>query len=386
MTETNRAPGGPEAAPLGRRGFLASAALAATAPVAASATAHASGRPAPGRPLVPGRGAVGRLLAVPLRNRRDDWLRSALQVAVGIELSTIPPYLCGWWSIKDRRSRAAQLVRRVLLDEMYHLGVVCNLLAAVGGRPALKSAAPVYPGPLPGGVHPGLTVYLSGLTKAFVHDVMMAVEAPAAPLADRDDDSLSIGLFYEELLRTFRSAAPELSTARQLRERIGEDELVPVGTLDDVEHVIDVIREQGEGTSSSPAEAPGDDHVAHYYAFAEIYHGRELREEGGGWQYTGAAVPFPDTRPMARVPAGGWDAPPDEARRLLDSFDGAYARMLESLDTAWADTDANSLTAAVRAMRRLEPPAVELMEMPIPGTSETYGPQFHVPQEMSRRS
>ncbi len=53
--------------------------------------------------------------------------------------------------------------------------------------------------------------------------------------------------------------------------------------------------------------------------------------------------------------------------------------MLESLDTAWADTDANSLTAAVRAMRRLEPPAVELMEMPIPGTSETYGPQFHVP-------
>ncbi len=85
---------------------------------------------------------------------------------------------------------------------------------------------------------------------------------------------------------------------------------MPVGTLDDVEHVIDVIREQGEGTSSSPADAPGDDHVAHYYAFAEIYHGRELREEGGGWQYTGAAVPFPDTRPMARVPAGGWDAPP----------------------------------------------------------------------------
>ncbi|MFG2307374.1 ferritin-like protein [Streptomyces sp. NPDC048566] len=341
----------------------------------AAPSAAAAERPASGRSSAAGRGTVERLLAVPRRSRRDDWLRSALQVAVEIEFSTIPPYLCGWWSVRDRRSEAAQLIRRVVLDEMYHFGVVCNLLAAVGGRPRIRAAAPVYPGPLPGGVHPGLTVHLSGLTKPFVRDVMMAIEAPAAPLAGTGDGSLSIGAFYEELLRTFRSAAPELSAARQLRQRIGEDDLVVIRTTDDVEHAIGVIREQGEGTSASPADAPGDDHVAHYYAFAEIYHGRRLNEDGG-WRYTGSAVPFPDARPMATVPAGGWDAPPDEARRLLDAFDSAYASVLDSLDAAWADGDTGSLMTAVRGMGRLESPAVELMEMPIPGTPYTYGPQF----------
>ncbi|MFJ8780898.1 hypothetical protein [Streptomyces sp. NPDC102476] len=38
----------------------------------------------------------------------------------------------------------------------------------------------IYPGPLSGGVRPGVTVYLSGLTRTFVHDVMMAIEAPEA--------------------------------------------------------------------------------------------------------------------------------------------------------------------------------------------------------------
>lgn len=379
MTETNRTtPEEPSVASLGRRGFLASAALAAAAPVAASGTAHASERTAPARLRAPERGRAGRLLTVPMEHRGDDWLRSALQVAVGIEFSTIPPYLCGWWSIQDRKSEAAQLIRRIVLDEMYHLAVVCNLLVAVGGRPGIKAAAPVYPGPLPGGVHPGLTVYLSGLTKPFVHDVMMGIEAPAAPLTDSAEDPLSIGLFYEELLNTFRSTAPDLSTARQLRQRVGADMLTPVTTLDDVERAIDIIREQGEGTSSTPEDAPGDDHVAHYYAFAEIYHGRRLREEDDGWRYTGAAVPFPDARPMARVPAGGWDSPPDEARRLLGSFDSTYTVMLESLDAAWADGGARSLATAVRGMSRLESPAVELMEMPIPGTETTYGPQFRL--------
>lgn len=376
MAETRRTPEETVSTALGRRGFLASAALAATAPVAVSSVARASERSAPGRLPTPERGAAERLLAVPLKHRRDDWLQEALQIAVAVEFSTIPPYLCGWWSIGDRKSEAAQLIRRVVLDEMYHLGVVCNLLVAVGGRPDIKAAAPVYPGPLPGGVHPGLTVYLSGLTKPFVRDVMMAIEAPAAPLTDSGDDSLSIGLFYEELLKTFRSAAPELSTARQLQQRVGVDDLTPVKTLDDVEHAIDIIREQGEGSSGSPADAPGDDHVAHYYAFAEIYHGRQLREEEDGWQYTGPVVPFPDSRPMARVPAGGWDSPPDEAQRLISAFDSAYAGVLESLDAAWADGGASSLTAAVRGMGRLESPAVELMEMQIPGSQETYGPQF----------
>ncbi|MFJ5531064.1 ferritin-like protein [Streptomyces sp. NPDC093261] len=321
---------------------------------------------------------MARLVAVPEENRGVGWLRSALQVAVRIEFSTIPPYLCGWWSIKDRKCDAARLIRRIISDEMYHLGIVCNLLVGLGGRPRIKESAPVYPGPLPGGVHPGVNVYLSGLTKALVRDVMMGIEAPAAALTDSAGEPLSIGHFYDEVLKAFRVVAPDLSVDRQMHERIGEDTLRPAKTLEDIERSIEIIKDQGEGTSVSPTDGMGDGHMAHYYAFAEIYHGRQLREAGGEWRFTGPPIPFPDTRPMSMVPAGGWDRSPAGARRLLEDFDSTYTTVLEALDTAWGEGDPHSLRTAVRRMRRLETPAVELMEMPIAGTEETYGPQFRL--------
>ncbi|MGW5772067.1 ferritin-like domain-containing protein [Streptomyces longwoodensis] len=358
-----------------RRTLLATAAAAAGASAAVVAAAPASagtGAPARARQST----AVARLLAVPAAGRGVAWLRSALQVAVEMELSTIPPYLCGWWSVKDRRSDAARLIRRIIDDEMYHLGIACNLLVAVGGRPRIRAGAPTYPGPLPGGVHPGVTVYLSGLTRSFVHDVMMAIEAPDAALTLDRGTSPSVGDFYTAVLEGFWLAAPHLSTHGQLEARIGSDELRPLRTLLDVQRAIDVVREQGEGTGSSPDDSFADDHPAHYYAFSEIYHGRQLRATDRGWTFTGPQVPFPDTRPMARVPAGGWSRPPEPVRRLLHRFDTTYTTVLTSLDAAWSDGGPRSLGAAVHAMRGLEEPALHLMETRIPGRRSTYGPQF----------
>ncbi|MEV7152906.1 ferritin-like protein [Streptomyces sp. NPDC093084] len=382
MASTRRSPDEFTGAAVGRRSLLATAAVAAGTPAFLAGCAHTPGGQAPTTPTRPGTapgGAAARLVAVPAKHRDVQWLRTALQVAVEIELSTIPPYLCGWWSVINRKCDAARLVRRIVSDEMFHLGIVCNLLAALGGRPRIRDSAPRYPGPLPGGVHPGVQVCLSGLTKPLLRDVMMAIEAPTAPLTGRARDPFSIGVFYDELLKAFRLVAPDLSTARQVHERIGEDTLRPVGTLEDVERSIEIIKDQGEGTALSPSEGFGARHMAHYYAFAEIYHGRRLREADGRWEYTGAPVPFPEVRPMARVPENGWHRPPTGAQRLLDDFDGTYAGVLEALDTTWAQGDRESLRTAVRRMRRLETPAVALMEIPISGTRTTYGPQFTPP-------
>ncbi|MGQ4513090.1 ferritin-like domain-containing protein [Streptomyces sp. DW26H14] len=327
-------------------------------------------------PALPG--SVAQLLAVPGTARDVDWLRSSLQTAVAIELSTIPPYLCGWWSVKDRKSEAAVLIRRIVGDEMYHLGVVCNLLVAVGGRPRIKEAAPTYPTPLPGGVRAGVNVYLSGLTRPFVHDVMMAIEAPETPLTRSGQKSPTVGDFYEELLRAFRRTKPALTSRGQLSSRIGSDVLQPVGDLDGVERSIEIVKEQGEGTTSSPDDTFGDDGPAHYYAFGEIYHGRRVRDSGGSWGFTGSSVPFPEARPMARVPAGGWPDPPVRVRRLLDQFDTTYNTVLENLDEAWNGGGADSLNSAVRAMRAMEAPAVQLMEIALPDGAGHYGPQFRV--------
>lgn len=377
MTGTTEHSDSPAVAPFKRRSFLATAALAAGAPVTAAGSAQGAVQPATVTPTAPAHHSVARLLAVPEDGRGMSWLRSALQVAVALELSTIPPYLCGWWSIKDRGSEAARLIRRIVGDEMFHLGVVSNLLVSVGGRPQIKAAASNYPGPLPGGVRPGVTVYLSGLTRSFVHDVMMAIEAPDRPLARGIEAEPSIGTFYGDILQAFRNVAPDLQVRGQLSTRIGSDVLEPVRTPDDVMRAIEIIKEQGEGTTSSPATAFDDDYPAHYYAFGEIYHGRRLRENGDGdWEFSGAPVPFPDARPMAPVPAGGWSDAPGEVRRLLDSFDATYHAVLQNLEMAWAGGGHRTLHTAIHTMRGLEHPAVELMERSIPDAPGNYGPRF----------
>lgn len=384
MTSMSEEADRPAVVPFKRRSFLASAALATGAPAVVAGPAQATGLPTGGPLAAPAIGSVARLLAVPEEGRGVGWLRSALQVAVGLELATIPPYLCGWWSVKDRGSEVARLIRRIVGDEMYHLGIVCNLLVAVGGRPQIKAAAPVYPGPLPGGVRAGVTVYLSGLTKSFVRDVMMAIEAPEEPLTRSALTSPTVGQFYGDMLKAFRAVQPELSVRGQLSEHVGGDDLHPVETLDDVERAIEIIREQGEGTAGSPSDSFDDDHPAHYYAFGEIYHGRELRETDDGWKFVGAPVPFPHVRPMAPVPVGGWPNPSAHVGQLLFRFDAIYSTVLDTLDAAWSGGGPRTLNAAMHAMRGLESPAVELMEIGIPYSRGTYGPQFRALRKRRR--
>lgn len=377
MAETG--PARDETASVRRRTLLASTAAAAAGVLAPATAAQAAAAPHDRLKAGPGSASVAGLLTVADGDRDLEWITTALQVAVELELCTIPPYLCAWWSVKDRAGEAARLIRRVIDDEMYHLGVVCNLLVAVGGQPRIKDAAPAYPCPLPGGVRTGVTVYLSGLTRPFVHDVMMAIETPEAPLARDLPGSPTIGSFYDGLLTAFRTTAPSLSADRQLSTRIGTDDLQPALTLDDVERSLEAVKEQGEGTTASPADSFGDDQPAHYYAFGEIYHGRRLQKAGSNWDFTGEPVPFPDTRPMTGTPCETWPAPPAHTGQLMDTFDAAYHAVLDSLDAAWAGGGARSLDAAVHGMRGLEPIAVELMETAMPGTTSTYGPRFRPP-------
>src|SRR5690242_7881501 len=103
-----------------------------------------------------------------------DWLKESLQAAIHLEFATIPPYLCAMWSIKTASGRAYDHLREVVMEEMLHLGLACNMLTAIGGTPRLfPNAAPKYPCPLPGGVRPGLIVPLRGLTPEGVKNVFM---------------------------------------------------------------------------------------------------------------------------------------------------------------------------------------------------------------------
>ena len=77
--------------------------------------------------------------------------QALLQTAIGVEFGTLPPYLYSLYSIlPDRNLQSMQRIRSVVLQEMIHMCLACNILNALGGHPLLNP--PTYPGPLPGDI------------------------------------------------------------------------------------------------------------------------------------------------------------------------------------------------------------------------------------------
>jgi Ferritin-like len=317
---------------------------------------------------------VAALMRVPRDQRDLAWLKTSLQAAIELEFATIPPYLCALWSIKDQSGEVYDRIDSIVLQEMLHMGLACNMLTTIGGSPSINSpgSVPKYPGPLPGGVRPQLTVGLEGLNKRVVSDVFMQIEypegGPVALILGRTYPT--IGAFYQAVLEAFRQLPPgSITGSRQLTA--GGVGLTKVTTLAEAERAILEIREQGEGTAQSPlAEDFGGD-FAHYYKFAEIYHEQKLiRLPDGSWDYKGAPLPFPEVFPMAAVPAGGY---PESLE-----FDRLFIAMLGRLQQAWSDGDAAELTGAIRAMSSLGEVARSLMQKPRSDGAGNLGPCFRL--------
>ncbi|MER7769427.1 ferritin-like protein [Kitasatospora sp. NPDC096140] len=326
----------------------------------------------------------------------EDWteqeLKDALQRAIMLELSTIPPYATALWSITDQDNSkpVRHTIREIVFDEMSHFGLVCNMLTSIGGTVVLKDplTVPKYPGELPGGVNPGLEVFLSGLSRESA-TLFSDIEKPENPLAFAADGN-TIGAFYQRIANVFPKFAHLLTGQNQVTFPLGSqhgtgNDIVAMNTIDDVLKAIDVIRTQGEGTDASPDNPfpgqPGE--LAHYYAFKEIAVGKKLvfDDQTGKFEFAGPDLPLPDTSPVARVPAGGWaNSPgnePDQATAaLLHDFNTTYSDMLRALESAWGGHP-NSLFDAIGHMSDLGGTAQQLNAIKLPADPRfTYGPEW----------
>ena len=324
------------------------------------------------------RNQILELMAVPRSSHDIDWLKAALQSAIELEFATLPPYLSAYWSIKNNLHQAAQSIRQIMREEMLHFGLACNLLTAIGGNPILNQPGPVpeYPGPLPGGVLPDLVVTLAGLSKQMLQ-LFMAIERPQhGPIAEAAKTFTSIGEFYAAIQSAFETVKPAVNVNVQLQGPLG---LQRLGNLDEIGQAITLITTQGEGSKQSPEEAPGD--LAHFYRFAELYHGRALiKGRDGQWAYAGAEIPFPDVWPMASVPAGGY-AKADVAPAVWDNlskFDQRFTTMLNQMQDAWSNGSEQSLIDSTATMFSMSSPAIALMKVPIPAGNGSYGPCFRL--------
>lgn len=323
-----------------------------------------------------------------------EFLLTALQSAIALEFATIPPYLCALWSIKDELHPIAASIREVVQEEMLHMAIACNLLAAIGGevKIAVDGFIPTYPGKLPGKVHPGLEVILSGLSQENLKK-FLTIECPAEfPAGVEFDDRFdvrapdqSIGRFYDCIYDAFQKLPPEhqdLSLARQLT---GPRSWIAISKVGDVKRAVGIIKSQGEGAESGPYDSTNKD-LAHYFRFQEVHRRQKLVRKGDGkFVYVGK-FDEPETWPMKATPKRGYQQSdvPAEVWGLLHKFDVAYSEVLRALQWAWSGGGQGALLDSIQKMFQLERFAKPLMCTPIKGDKEgkTYGPCFrYVPEE-----
>lgn len=259
-------------------------------------------------------------------------LKDALQLAMQLEFSTIPPYLCAQWSIKKDPDRVEGILHRVVSQEMSHFALAGNLLTAIGGVPRVGYAEflPKYPIKyLPGGIYQKMPVDLRPLTHRQVL-VFMQIECPEFPpvafaLTGRP---ATIGAFYSTIAESFSQLQPTIDANAACVE-------VPfakrIQNVADAIVTIERIKSEGEGLEDSPEEPLGDNSVAHYYLFKEIYVGRRLIRTDEGWKFKGEDVRFPEVVQFKRR------GRPSEKSAL---FKEALSRLLLDLEECWSTSKA----------------------------------------------
>ena len=216
-------------------------------------------------------------------------LEDALQTAMQLEFSTIPPYLCAQWSINSNSdpSNVAGLIQNIVIQEMLHFALAGNMLNAIGRTPSIANAAfiPHYPThTLPGGIHLRHEVDLKPLSLAQL-EVFEEIENPEFPpvaltLTKRP---ATIGAFYDTIAAGFDEVQPSINpqahfvTITEMAPPFGPISNPKNGqilTLADAQAAISRIKQEGEGTHGDPDQPPddvaSDQTFAHYYVFKDI--------------------------------------------------------------------------------------------------------------------
>jgi hypothetical protein len=276
-------------------------------------------------------------------------LKKHAQAACNLELWTIPLYLTAAYSIQDSdnlpgiavpEAQYAQdprtLILSVVVQEMYHLQLACNIAASFGIVPRLD--APSY-NALPY-IHPrSQPLAPVRLGNVFdVIDLMVEVEtpdpkrAPTKPNYDKDGNPSykSIGDLYNVL----RLAADYLQKNPVQNVQMAFAARYKINQADATDLAIHVISDQGEGAHGDPKafldfdvnDEPvsgsrffADDHISHWYRFKLI---SDFVKTADGHKQL---APYVYTAKTDEVACGG-------AQRNLNVV---YTKLLADLRAAW---------------------------------------------------
>jgi hypothetical protein len=257
-----------------------------------------------------------------------DELKDALQTAMRLEFSTIPPYLCAEWSIdfNNDPDNVMPMIHGVVVQEMYHFALAGNMLSAIGGKPAVANASflTAYPAKsLPGGIAQAVAVDLLPLSQAQLQ-VFMQIEQPEFPpvgLVAMAVGPPTIADFYDTVSGAFTTYKPAIDLNAHYVPAVGQ-----IKTVDDALAAIERIKTEGEGTQKSPDQPAIDgNQLAHYYTFKQIHVGKQMIPVGDKWDFVGPPIRFPNVMGFAKSPAD-----PD-----LPAFKQQLALLLTNLEMCW---------------------------------------------------
>lgn len=314
-----------------------------------------------------------------------------LQRAIELEHSTIPPYLTALFSLKPGTNlEIARLIRSIVIQEMLHMTIAGNILIAIKGAPAINTYdfIPKYPGPLPMSIGGSdFDVGIEPFSLALVENVFMKIEEPEHPIevqaglaAAEEPAFATIGEFYDALakkLAEFGDSIFVVPPDKQVLRWFGPARLFPIVDVRSAARGIDIIVQEGEGTSTDPFQSPGD--PAHYYKFGEIVHGHKIvPKSGGGFAYAGDPIPFDPAGvfPMKPNPKLADFGANTQARDRAEEFDYAYSSLLNVLHNTFNGRP-ELINAAIGLMYELKMIAVALMQTPLAdGSTQTAGPTF----------
>jgi hypothetical protein len=334
-----------------------------------------------------------------------EGLREALQIAIELEHSTIPPYLYALYSLKPgANTEIAGIINSIVTEEMLHMSLSCNVLNAVGGSPAIDSPKfiPNYPTHLPGTVEGRLIVNLAGFSIDVLTKTFMVIEEPETPLefpvippsasarpgaAPEEEQPLPTGKLWQ-FYRKIMDQIVELSKSQsiftgdpklQLRTAFATVPLFAVTDKASALRALALIVDQGEGTKTSPFDT--DQRPAHYYRYAEIYKGYQLIPNPAPlpgappYLYGGKAVPFDagGVWPVLENPQAGTypaDSPAAAANR---AFNRTYTTLLKTLQAVFNGAP-DRIAPALLSMQALHRQAIYMMSIPF--GRGTAGPSF----------
>jgi Ferritin-like len=234
-----------------------------------------------------------------------------------------------------------------------------------------------------------LTVGIEAFSIGLVKGTFMDIEEPEHPVPIKPGEEMlkavefaTIGEFYDAIKDQIKELGPSLFVKTSAPPQVvnanwfSADRLFTITGVDAACRAIDLIKLEGEGTSESPFEGPGD--PAHYYQFGEIAAGRELVQTETGFAYAGAPIPFD--------PKGVWPLRPNckiadfalgtQARTRIEAFAYNYSALLNALHNTF-NGDPAQLDTAIGLMYDLRVIAVALMETDTgDGSGQTVGPSF----------